>query len=157
MSKSKSLWVTKAAKDRWRTVMIWLARTERTQHSCQRCGTHRCGTVFGSVGQRALAHSVHPLERSSEVLAAWRALFLPSEEGAGGGFQRRLVQPFSVPVETPKACALIGVHLLAAEGEAGPVAVNLLISGAAAALNWQEARMLLFFGALRAQRWKSRY
>ena len=33
-----------------------------------------------------------------------------------------------VPVETPKACALIGLHLSTAEGEAGPVAVNLLIS-----------------------------
>ena len=49
-------------------------------------------------------HSVHLLERSREVWAAWRALFLPYQDGAGG-LDR-------------VAVALIGLHLLAAEGEA---------------------------------------
>ena len=52
----------------------------------------------------ALARSVHLLERSREVWAAWRALLLPYQEGA-----RALDQV---------AVALIGLHLLAAEGEA---------------------------------------
>ena len=46
----------------------------------------RCLALLGPVGQRALAHGVHALERSREVWAAWRALFLPHKEGAGGGF-----------------------------------------------------------------------
>ena len=33
--------------------------------------------LLGPLGQRALAHSVHLLERSREVWAAWRALLLP--------------------------------------------------------------------------------
>ena len=44
--------------------------------------------LLGPVGQRALAHGVHSLERSREVWAAWRALLLPCEEGAAGGFGR---------------------------------------------------------------------
>ena len=40
--------------------------------------------LFGPVGQRAFAHSIHALERSSEVWAAWSALLLPFEEGADG-------------------------------------------------------------------------
>ena len=46
-------------------------------------------------------------------------LFLPYQEGAGGGFERRAVESLCVSAETRKACALIGLHLLAAEGEAG--------------------------------------
>ena len=60
--------------------------------------------LLGPVGQCAFAHSVHLLERSREVWDAWRALFLPSQEGAGG-LERAVV-------------ALIGLHFLAAEGEA---------------------------------------
>ena len=40
--------------------------------------------VFGSVGQRAFAHSFHALERSREVWAAWWALLLLVEGGANG-------------------------------------------------------------------------
>ena len=39
---------------------------------------------LGSVGQRAFAHSIHALERSREVWAAWRAPFLSFEERADG-------------------------------------------------------------------------
>ena len=39
--------------------------------------------LLGTLGQRAPAHGVHSLERSREVWAAWRALFLPDEVGAG--------------------------------------------------------------------------
>ena len=56
------------------------------------------------VEQCALARSVHLLERSREVWAAWRVLLLPYQEGARG-LDR-------------VAVALIGLHLLAAEGEA---------------------------------------
>ena len=34
---------------------------------------------------------VHPSERPGEVWAAWRALFLPYQEGAGGGYKRRVL------------------------------------------------------------------
>ena len=50
-------------------------------------------SLFGPVGQCALAYNVHSLERSREAWAAWRAVFLPYQEGAGGGFGRRVVQP----------------------------------------------------------------
>ena len=70
-------------------------------------------------GQRASAHGVHLMERREEVWAVWRALFLPYQEGADGGFERRAVQTLVVSAETRKACALIGLHLLEAEGEAG--------------------------------------
>ena len=73
----------------------------------------RCLASFGRAGQRASAHSVQPLERSREVWAAWRGLFLPHTESAGV-----LPNPY-VFAETLKACALIGLHLLAAEGEEG--------------------------------------
>ena len=53
--------------------------------------------------QCALARSVHLLECSREVWAAWESLLLPYQEG--GGLDR-------------VAVALIGLHLLAAEGEA---------------------------------------
>ena len=43
--------------------------------------------LLGPVGQCAPAHSVQMLERSRAVWAAWRALFLPCKEGAGGGFE----------------------------------------------------------------------
>ena len=43
---------------------------------------------LGPVGQCAPAYSVHLLERSREVRAAWRALFLLCKEGVGGGFER---------------------------------------------------------------------
>ena len=38
----------------------------------RRLAFHRC------MGLRAFAHGVHSLERSWEVWAAWRALFLPA-------------------------------------------------------------------------------
>ena len=50
------------------------------QEFCKRCGKTVVGrrlALLGPVGQRALAHGVHSLERSREVWAAWRALFLP--------------------------------------------------------------------------------
>ena len=48
--------------------------------------------LLGPVGQCAPAHSVHLLDRSREAWAAWRALFLLCQEGAGGGFGRSAVQ-----------------------------------------------------------------
>ena len=46
----------------------------------------------GPVGQSPPAHSVHLSERPGEVWAAWRALFLPYQEGAGGGYKRRVLR-----------------------------------------------------------------
>ena len=51
----------------------------------------RTAKASGPVGQCAPAHSVHLLERPEEVWAAWRALFLPYQEGAGG-FERGVVK-----------------------------------------------------------------
>ena len=47
--------------------------------------------LTGPMGQCASAHSIHLLERPGEVWAAWRPLFLPYQEAAGGGFERRAV------------------------------------------------------------------
>ena len=44
----------------------------------------RCLALFGSVGQRVFAHSLHALERSREVWATWRALLFPFEKRADG-------------------------------------------------------------------------
>ena len=55
----------------------------------------------GSMGQCVVACSVFLLEHPGDV-------FLPYQEGAGGGFAGTL-----------KTCALTGLHLLAAEGEVG--------------------------------------
>ena len=71
--------------------------------------------LLGPVGQCAPAHSVHVLD-----CFRWRSLFLLCQEEAGGGFESKeaLPNPF-VSAETLKACALIGLHILSAEGEAG--------------------------------------
>ena len=64
---------------------------------CARFGLSGCRVnppaALGPFQRRALAHSVHLLERSREVWAAWRALFLPHTEGAGGGFERGVAKP----------------------------------------------------------------
>ena len=39
--------------------------------------------LLESVGQRAIAHSIHGMECAREVRAAWRAPFLPDSEDAG--------------------------------------------------------------------------
>ena len=56
-------------------------------------GTFREGVLAlpGPVGQCAPAHGVHLSERPGEVWVAWRALFLPYQEGAGGGYKRRVL------------------------------------------------------------------
>ena len=50
--------------------------------------------------------------------AAQRAFLPPHQEGAGDSHRGCAFRPFFL-AETLKACALIGLHLLAAEGEAG--------------------------------------
>ena len=60
----------------------------------------RCLALFGSVGQRAFAHG--------------RALRLLSEERTDG--LSELVEVWScISAETVKACALIGLHMMAEE------------------------------------------
>ena len=44
----------------------------------------RVWPYFGSVGQRAFAHSVHALERSGKYGPHGELFFLPSEERANG-------------------------------------------------------------------------
>ena len=73
--------------------------------------------LLGPVGQRALAHSVHLLERSREVWPHGE-LFLPYKKEPVVASNEVLPNPF-VSAETLKACALIGLHLLAAGREAG--------------------------------------
>ena len=63
-------------------------------------------------------HSFHALERPRAVWAARRALFLPPKEGAGGAPDEVLSNHY-VSAETHKACALIVLHLLAADYEVG--------------------------------------
>ena len=72
----------------------------------------RCGTRV--VGQTLCAstHSFHALERLREVWAAWRALFFFLVKKKPGP------NPF-VSAETLIVCALIGLHLLAADYQAG--------------------------------------
>ena len=63
----------------------------------------------GSMGRCALAH--HSATGTSRRNMGHTASFSPSQEGAGGCLERSPVQAFS--------CALLGLHLLAAEGEVG--------------------------------------
>ena len=83
--------------------------------------------LSGPVGQCAPARSVHLLERPGEVWGhmASSFFFLIKKEPVVASDDVSST-PF-VSAETLKACALIGLHLLAAEGEAGLVVVNLLI------------------------------
>ena len=69
----------------------------------KRCGKDRPGKV----GQRAPAPDVHPLERSREVWAAWRAPFFLIQKESVVASNEVLPNPF-VSAETLKACALIG-------------------------------------------------
>ena len=59
--------------------------------------------LLGPVAQRAPAHGVHSLERSREVLAAWRPLFLPHEKEQVVASNEVLSNPF-VSAEALKAC-----------------------------------------------------
>ena len=43
--------------------------------------------LFGPVGQCASAHSVHLIGTLQGSMGPWRALLLPYQEGAGGGFK----------------------------------------------------------------------
>ena len=81
--------------------------------------------LLGSVGQCTLAHSVHLPERSREVWAAWRTLFLLYSR-KGRWWLRTTCRPTLVSAESLKACTLIGLHFWAAEGEACQVVVSLL-------------------------------
>ena len=45
--------------------------------------------LLGTVGQCVFAHSIRGVDCTREVRAAWRALFLPDEEGAGDDAGRR--------------------------------------------------------------------
>ena len=60
---------------------------------------------LGPVGQCASAYSIHPLESSNEVWAAWRALFVPSQEGASGGSGPRGVQTLPLCGNAQGVCA----------------------------------------------------
>ena len=64
---------------------------------CKRCGKGRfgegvwpCLDPWDSVRLRTASTCWNA---PGEVWAAWRALFLPCQVGAGGGFGRRVVQP----------------------------------------------------------------
>ena len=64
----------------------------------------------GCMGQCASTHSFYAVERPREVRAAWRALLqLLKKE------PRVLRFGPSIPIETAKACALIGLHMTAEE------------------------------------------
>ena len=76
--------------------------------------------LFGPVGQCASTHSFHAVERPREVRAAWRALLLPFEK------EEQMVASNEVSPRNPcvsaeslTACALIDLHLLAADCEVG--------------------------------------
>ena len=80
---------------------------EKDQAWCQRCGqtgVGRCLALFGSVGQRAFAHSLYALECSKEV---WGRMVSSSS------FWRKSGPCLSA--ETVNACALIGLHVMAEE------------------------------------------
>ena len=81
----------------WRVAGLAMAlQHRRSQDFAKDVGRAVLGrhlALLGPVGQRAHVHSVHLLERSREVWAAWRALFLPYEEGVGGGFDRGVCGP----------------------------------------------------------------
>ena len=68
------------------------------------------GPCLGPVGQCASTHGVHSLECSRKVRAAWQEQVVASNE---------LLPNPCVSAETLKACALIGLHLLAADNEIG--------------------------------------
>ena len=80
------------------------------------------------MGCHGFAHNSWRLECSGEVRAARRALFLPHQEGACGLTKAVPFKP-CVSAETLKACALIGLHLWEAEGEAGSNGSQSLDSG----------------------------
>ena len=66
----------------------------------------------GPMGRCAFTHIIRLLECSWEIWTTQRA-FLYHQEGAGGCHEGSAL----VSAETLKACALIGLHLSAAEGE----------------------------------------
>ena len=68
----------------------------------------------GCLGQCASTHNLYAMECSRETRAARRALLLPFEELPM--VLRELVRfgP-SIPVEAVKACALVGLHMMAEE------------------------------------------
>ena len=76
------------------------------------------GRVFlagsGCMGQCASTHDLHAMECPREIRAVWRALLFPFEERADGPQGVGSFWP-SIPVETVKACALIGLHMMAEE------------------------------------------
>ena len=72
----------------------------------------------GPMGQCASAHSIHLSRCSREVWAAWRALFFFLIKEPVAVSNEVPCKPF-VSAETLKACALVGLHLLAAESEEG--------------------------------------
>ena len=70
----------------------------------------KCLALFGSLGQCAFAHSFHELECSEEVWAAkvFSSSFLERKN-------RSVSWSNLGPAETMKACALIGLHMMAEE------------------------------------------
>ena len=81
---------------------------ERLRHFAKDVGKTVLGrrlALLGPVGQRAPAPDVHPLERSREVWAAWRAPFLPHTEGVGGGFKRGVAKSLRLCGNAQGVCA----------------------------------------------------
>ena len=97
--------------------VVWVPRF------LQKMGRALLGRRLGCLdplGQCASAHSIHLLECPREVWAAWRALFVPYQKGAGGGFERSAGQAFCLCKNAQGVWAdWFGLHLLAAEGEGG--------------------------------------
>ena len=65
------------------------------------------------MGQCASTHSLYAVERPREVWAVWRALLFPFEEPKV--FSELVRFGPSISAEKVKACALIGLHMMAEE------------------------------------------
>ena len=67
----------------------------------------------GCVGQCACTHNLHAVECPREIWAVLRALLLLEKNPM---VLRELIRPgSSIPVEAVKACALVGLHMIAEE------------------------------------------
>ena len=74
----------------------------------------RCLALFGSVGQRAFALSLHAVERPREVSPHGELFFFLLEKDQVALGELIELGP-CVSAETVKACALIGLHMMAEE------------------------------------------
>ena len=144
--KAKALWAMKAVKDRCgeyfdparkedilgRTktrLELWEEHLKDTQ-SVKLLGESFLGLAFGSsfLWPVCVCYSIHPLECPGEVWAAWRALLLSYQEGAGGGFERGAIQPLCLCGNAQGVCADSSAPFWQQKVKRDLVAVSLLIS-----------------------------